>query len=105
MQELRESQAELTKKHNHLTEALTTVVGMIGRLEAAQERTEANIAELAEAQTHLSAKHAENDDRLNSLITVVERYISENRNGHRISAKKTRPTRRSKPTKTPRKRR
>ena len=32
IQQLKEAQAELTLKHNHLTEALTTVVGMVGKL-------------------------------------------------------------------------
>jgi predicted nucleic acid-binding Zn-ribbon protein len=85
IQELREAQSELTKKHNHLTEALTTVVGMVGRLQQAQERSEMKFAELAEAQRELSIKHGETDGRLNTLINVVERYISGN--GTRPSSK------------------
>ncbi|HKO36365.1 MAG TPA: hypothetical protein VJV21_07795 [Pyrinomonadaceae bacterium] len=64
IQQLKEAQAELTKKHNHLTEALTTVVGVVGKLTHAQERTD--------------EKLSETDDRLNALIGVVERYFSGN---------------------------
>jgi len=71
IQKLQEAQTELTKKHNHLTEALTVVVGMVGRLAEAQERTE-------EKLTELTNKQAETDDRLNVLVGVVERYFSGN---------------------------
>lgn len=37
IQKLQEAQEELTKKHNNLTDALTTVVGMVGKLMQAQE--------------------------------------------------------------------
>ena len=72
IQQLKEVQAELTKKHNHLTEALTTVVGMVGKLTHAQDRTD--------------EKLSETDDRLNTLIGVVERYFS----GNGASPRKTR---------------
>src|SRR5438552_7599618 len=100
IQRLQEAQAELTKKHNHLTEALTSVVGMIGRLQQGQERADAKFAELAEAQRDLSVKHGETDERLNTLITVVERYISQNGGAPRTKA--TRPSRQRK-IKSPRK--
>jgi len=71
IQKLQEVQAELTKKHHHLTEALTTVVGIVGKVATAQERTEGNL-------TELTNKQAETDDRLNILVDVVERYFSGN---------------------------
>src|ERR1043165_9791448 len=61
IQQLQDAQAELTKKHNGLTDALTTVVGMVGKLATAQERTDEQLSELAN-------KQAETDDRLNALI-------------------------------------
>jgi chromosome segregation ATPase len=80
IQQLKEAQAELTKKHNHLTEALTTVVGMVGKLAEAQDRSDKKLLELTN-------KQAETDDRLNTLIGVVERYFS----GNGASPRKRRP--------------
>ena len=104
IEKLQEAHAELTKKHNNLTDALTTVVGMIGELASGHER-------LSEAQRHtdeqlseLTNKQAETDDRLNVLIGVVERYFSEN--GRRPKSKSSRnsPAKR-RATKSPRKKR
>ncbi len=61
---------------------------MIGKLTEGQARTDAKLTELAEAQqrtdaqlAETNAQLAETDERLNVFITVVERYISERRNG------------------------
>ena len=66
------------EKYDNLTAAITTIVGMVGkltesqaRLFAAQERTDDQLSELTN-------KQAETDDRLNTLIGVVERYFSGN---------------------------
>ncbi|HYN24090.1 MAG TPA: hypothetical protein VES69_03495 [Pyrinomonadaceae bacterium] len=75
IQALREVQAAdsaLMKESYHtLTGAVTTIVGLVGKLAQAQERTDAKVAELTEAQ-------ARTDERLNVFIDVVERYISRN---------------------------
>ena len=71
IQQLKEAQLELTRQHNHLTGALTTVVSMVGDLSEAQARTTEQIAKLTN-------KQSETDDRLNVLIGVVERYFSGN---------------------------
>jgi hypothetical protein len=39
--------------------------------------------ELAESQKELQVRQLNTDDRLNTLINVVERFISERRNGER----------------------
>ena len=82
IQQLKEAQAELTTKHNHLTEALTTVVGMVGKLTEAQNRTDEKLSQAQdrtdEKLLELTNKQAETDDRLNTLIGVVERYFSGN---------------------------
>ena len=83
IQKLKDAQAELTVKHNHLTEALTTVVGMVGKLTRAQDRTD--------------EKMSDTDDRLNALISVVERYFSGNGAAPRKSRSKS--TARRKPKK------
>jgi hypothetical protein len=51
------------------------------RTEQAQIKTEQALTRLAESQARTDEKLAETDERLNSLITVVERIISEGRNG------------------------
>jgi hypothetical protein len=85
IQQLRETQAADSKimkeKHNSLTEALTSVVGMIGKLSTVQERTDSNVAELAGQMITLAAVQASTDERLSMLIGMVERYSSDGRNG------------------------
>jgi predicted nucleic acid-binding Zn-ribbon protein len=73
--EIQEAEANLWReKYNSLTDAMTTVVGWIGKL--AQGQTE-----LTEAQKRTEAQVAETNERLNVFINVVERYINEHRNG------------------------
>ena len=82
--ELRETQkmeGQLWReKYDNLTDAITTVVGMIGKLTQTQDRTDKTLLELTN-------KQAETDDRLNTLIGVVERYFS----GNGASPRKPRP--------------
>ena len=47
----------------------------VSALVDAQIKTEGNLSTLAEAQVHT-------DERLNAFISVVERYISNDRNGN-----------------------
>ena len=47
-----------------------------------QAQADARLAELAEQQKRTDAVLAETGERLNIFINVVERYISERRNGH-----------------------
>ena len=62
---LQKEEMKLVKEqHRNLSDAVTAVVGMMGRLAAAQERTDAKVAEMS--------------DRLNVFIGVVERYIGGN---------------------------
>ena len=79
LKETQEAEAKLWReRHNDLTDALTTIVGIVGKLAGAQERTDEQLSELTN-------KQAETDDRLNVFINVVERYISGN--GRRPSTK------------------
>ena len=81
IQLLREAQAADSKRITSLTEALTTVVGVVGKLSAAQERTDAKVAELADKVITLTDAQASTDERLNMLVGMVERYFSDGRNG------------------------
>jgi hypothetical protein len=52
-----------------------------------QSQTHMNnvVAEMADAQARTDERLSETDERLNNLINIVERYISERRNGNRES--------------------
>jgi hypothetical protein len=54
---------------------LDTLTQSMTILTEAQARTDTKLAELAEAETHT-------EERLNTLINVVERYISKSSNGN-----------------------
>ncbi len=67
--------------------AITTAAGLAALVEA-QLKTEENIStltertgSLTEKMTALAEAQAQTDDRLNTFINVVERQISEGRNG------------------------
>ncbi|HEY0545251.1 MAG TPA: hypothetical protein VGC91_07755 [Pyrinomonadaceae bacterium] len=74
IQELRESQKELFQAQQRGEERTTQIEVAILRLVGVVER-------VVETQARTDQKLAETDERLNSLINVVERYISERRNG------------------------
>lgn len=72
---------QLGESQGKLTDAVIGVVGVVGKLAErveeiaeAQKRTDAQLAET-------NAQLAETNGRLNIFINVVERYISEGRNG------------------------
>ena len=65
---LREVQAT---QYGRLSDALISVVGIVGNLVQAQTRTDDNINRLTEAQSRT-------DERLNIFISVVERYFGGN---------------------------
>ena len=70
------------EKYDNLTDAITTIVGIVGKLTQAQSRTDEKLAQAQhrtdEKLFELANKQAETDDRLNTLIGVVERYFSGN---------------------------
>jgi chromosome segregation ATPase len=89
---LDEKNAQIQEKHvqlQNIVERLATVTlqgfealeGKSAALIDAQIKTEATIASLTEKMTALAEAQAQTDDRLNTLINVVERQISEGRNG------------------------
>lgn len=89
LKEAQKAEAQLWReKYDNLTDAITTVVGMVGKIAQAQERTDEQLGEL-------TAKQADTNDRLNALISVVERQLSQRRNGRSSKSQKPRPNRRT----------
>ena len=92
MREVHAADTKLLKEqYRNLSDAVTTVVGLVGKVGKAPEeaeskvgklrsRTDQRFAELAEAQTRSDEKHAEVAERLSIFINVIERYISGNGN-------------------------
>jgi septal ring factor EnvC (AmiA/AmiB activator) len=74
-------QAQQQQQIGRLAEATLAITGIVGRLADAQERTERRVVELAEAQAHLAEAQKRTEERLKIFIGVVERYITEHRNG------------------------
>jgi predicted amino acid dehydrogenase len=88
MDHLRETQVAMQGQIGKLNEATVAIVGMMGKLAEAQTQlTEAQTtmdARLTEAQAQteaalkeLTTKTRETDERLNILITMFERHLSE----------------------------
>lgn len=71
---VKEQIRSLNEAVDSLNAAVTAVVGMVGRLSEAQERTNATMAELASAQ-------GRTEERLNIFIDVVERHLGRNGGG------------------------
>ena len=86
IQVLREIHASDTKmlkeQYRNLSDAVVAVVGLVGKIAEAQERTDAKVSELAEKVSELADAQARTDERLNIFIDVVEKYISKNGSGN-----------------------
>jgi hypothetical protein len=59
---------------NSSLQRIENLENKVSALADAQIKTEENLSTLAEAQVHT-------DERLNAFISVIERYISKDRNG------------------------
>jgi len=79
---LKEESKLVKEQIRGLNDAVTAVVGMVGRLSIAQEGTEDKAAELrAHADrrfAELAEAQARTEERLNVFIDVVERHLSGN---------------------------
>lgn len=81
LQIIRETQREFQAQLGRLGDAVIAMTGMFGRVAEAQIATDKRVAEIAEAQLATNQQVGEIASRLNDFIVVVERYISEGRNG------------------------
>lgn len=78
IQTLSESQTQVEQRVSRMEGAFVGLVNIIGDT---QKVTQAKLAELAEAQKRTDAALAETNERLNSFISFVERYLSNRQNG------------------------
>ena len=79
LRELHEADTKLLKEqYRNLSDAVMTVVGLVGGLTKSLEQTDARVAELAVAEARTDARIAEVAERLNVFINVVARYINGN---------------------------
>ena len=76
-----QTDTNLNRLANAALSRIERIEGVLGALAEAQVRTEEHVAALAQAQLRAEERGAETDERLNSLINVFERHISEGRNG------------------------
>ena len=92
MQRMREAQAEADERWGRTEEGIRALLAIaeihegeiksLAEAQAAQAKVQAAQAEAhAQAQARTDRQMAETDERLNALVNVVERIISERRNG------------------------
>ena len=75
-----EQQASISVKLDRTAEKLEESADMLKKLIFVVQSHDKDITELIKAQTRTDQRLAETDERLNTLINVVERYF-EDRNG------------------------
>jgi hypothetical protein len=88
IQKLGEVQLQFDVRMTRIEGAIVTIIDLLGKVAEAQQRTDARLADLAAgvtevavAQKRTEAALTETNERLNSLIVVVERYFSNGRGG------------------------
>lgn len=68
---------QLSGQHKNFLGDLQQVLGLVASLAVAQENTNGIVANLAERAGELTRAQINTDQRLNALISIVERHITE----------------------------
>ena len=76
-----QADARMTRLENVVVRFANDTESRFSVLLDAQTRAEQRMAVLADSQAALAGSQSRTDERLNTLINVVERYISEGRDG------------------------
>jgi hypothetical protein len=79
--ELVKTQAEIIKSHSEMIKAQERGEDRMTRMEDVVLRLAGVVEKVVEVQGQTMKTVTETDERLNNLITIVERFISESRNG------------------------
>ncbi|HYN24035.1 MAG TPA: hypothetical protein VES69_03220 [Pyrinomonadaceae bacterium] len=83
MELLREAQVKGESRITRLEGAFVSLYNTVSKLSDTVGDLSGSVGELTKAQQQLTAAQARTDERLNTLINVIERYISNGRNGGR----------------------
>ena len=86
IQKLGEAHVEAEARMTRIEGSVVAIVDLVGKLARSQDRTDSQLAELAAAQKRTDEALAETNERLNSFINFVERYIGDRQNGHQPPA-------------------
>lgn len=79
---MQENFVRLEETVNRLSERVDKLAERMDKLAESQESLHRLVGAIAVAQATTEANLSQTDKRLNDLIAVVERYISERRNGN-----------------------
>ena len=85
MELLREAQVNGESRISRLEGAFVSLFNTVSKLSDTVGELSGTVGELSKVQKGLTDSQARTDERLNTLINVVERYISNGRNGDKKS--------------------
>ena len=83
MELLREAQVKGESRITRLEGAFVSLYNTVSKLSDTVGEISGSVGELSKAHKELTSAQARTDERLNTLINVIERYISNGRNGRR----------------------
>jgi hypothetical protein len=83
IQRLEGTQERTAKELSELATRQAEMLQAQAQMYQSQNHMNNVVAEMADAQARTDERMVETDERLNNLINIVERYISERRNGDR----------------------